>query len=84
MNHDTKQFVDLDECKAKSEDKDGWVIQPIPLLTAVGNDRGSGDFHDGNVGYEFVGLWAWHLISISDKQPKSYKKFDLVFKEIRQ
>ena len=51
----------------------------MPLLTAVGNDRGSGDFHEGNIGFEFVGLWAWNLISISDSAPKSFKKFDLVF-----
>ena len=83
LNHDTKEYVDLDEYKEKSIDKDGWVIHPLPLLTAVGNDRGSGDFHNGNIGYEFVGSWAWHLISISDKPPKSYKKFELAFKEER-
>ena len=42
----------------------------------------NGDFHEGNIGYEKVGKWAWHLISISDKVPKNYKKMDLVFKEI--
>ena len=83
LNHDTKEFVDLDDYKSKSVDKDGWSIHPLPLLTAVGNDRGSGDFHNGNIGYEYVGLWAWNLITISDAPPKSYKKFDLVFKEVR-
>ena len=83
LNHDTKEFVDLDDYKEKSVDNDGWTIHPLPLLTAVGNDRGSGDFHEGNIGYEFVGLWAWNLISISDTPPKSYKKIDLVFKELR-
>ena len=82
MNHDTKEFIDLNEYKKKSRDKDGWTIHPLPLITAVGNDRGGGDFHEGNVGYEFVGKWAWHLISISDKVPRGYKKFDVVFKEI--
>ena len=83
LNHDTKEFVDLDDYKSKSVDDDGWAIHPLPLLTAVGNDRGSGDFHNGNIGFEFVGLWAWHLISISDTPPKSYKKIDLTFKEVR-
>ena len=82
LNHDTKEFIDLDEYKEKSQDSNGWTIHPLPLLTAVGNDRGGGDFHEGNIGYEFVGIWAWHLISISDEVPKSYKKFDVVFKEI--
>ena len=82
LNHDTADYIDLNEYREKSRDKDGWVIHPLPLLTAVGNDRGSGDFHEGNIGYEKVGKWAWHLISISDKVPKNYKKMDLVFKEI--
>ena len=83
LNYDTRQFVSLDEYKAASVDKDGWVIHPLPLLTAVGNDRGSGDFHEGNTGYEFVGIWAWHLLSIVDtRPPKHFKKLNLVFKEI--
>lgn len=83
LNHDTKEYVDLNDYREKSVDNNSWVIHPLPLLTAVGNDRGSGDFHEGNIGYEFVGTWAWHLISISDTAPKNYKKFDVVFKEIR-
>lgn len=83
LNYDTRQFVSLDEYKATSTDKDGWVIHPLPLLTAVGNDRGSGDFYEGNVGYEFVGLWAWHLLSIVDtRPPKRFSRLKLVFKEI--
>jgi len=81
LNHDTKQFVDLNEYKKLSIDKHGWVIHPLPLLTAVGNDRGGGDFHEGNTGYENVGIWAWHLISFVDKPPKDFAKFPLVFKE---
>ena len=81
LNHDTKQFVDLDEYKKASVDKHGWTIHPLPLLTAVGNDRGGGDFYEGNTGYENVGIWAWHLISIEDKPPNAFLKFELVFKE---
>ena len=82
LNYDTAQYVDLDEYKRLSTDKDGWCIHPLPLLTAVGNDRGSGDFHEGNIGYENVGIWAWHLISIVDNLPKHFSKLKLVFKEI--
>ncbi|MBR1807062.1 MAG: hypothetical protein IJ774_11860, partial [Selenomonadaceae bacterium] len=61
----------------------GWAIHPLPLLTAVGNDRGMGDFHEGGVGYEHVGTWAWHLISISAKAPKRFEELKLAFKERR-
>ena len=81
LNYDTAQYVDLDEYKTASVDKHGWTIHPLPLLTAVGNDRGGGDFHEGNTGYENVGIWAWHLISFVDKPPKNFSKFPLVFKE---
>ena len=54
VNYDTKEYVDLEEYKKLSVDKHGWVIHPLPLLTAVGNDRGGGDFHEGNTGYENV------------------------------
>ena len=47
INYDTRQFIDLNEYKAKSKNDDGWVVHPLPLLTAIGNGRGGGDFHDG-------------------------------------
>ena len=56
VNFDTKQYIDLNEYKAASTNKDGWSIHPLPLLTAVGNDRGFGDFHEGNIGYKSVGI----------------------------
>ena len=83
LNHDTKQFVDLDEYKANSIDKHGWCIHPLPLLTAVGNGRGGGDFHEGNTGFDYVGIWAWQLISIEDKPPDDFSKIDIRFIEIR-
>ena len=81
LNHDTRQFVDLNEYKRLSENKDGWTIHPLPLLTVVGNDRGGGDFHEGNSGFENVGLWAWQLLSFTDKPPNNFSQFPLVFKE---
>ena len=83
INFDTKQYIDLNEYKAASTNKDGWTIHPLPLLSAVGNNRGFGDFHEGNIGYEFVGIWAWNLISIKDKVPRGFNKFSIVFKELR-
>ena len=83
INHDTKEFVDLNEYKSKSIDKHGWCIHPLPLLTAVGNGRGGGDFHEGNIGFEHVGIWAWHLLTILDDAPKDFTKLNLVFVEKR-
>ena len=84
LNRETKQFIDMDAYKLASTDKHGWCIHPLPLLTALGNDRGLGDFHEGGVGYEFVGSWAWQLIAISDKPPANYTMFNLAFIEQRE
>ena len=81
LNHDLNQFIDLNEYKKLSVDKHGWCIHPLPLLTAVGNDRGCGDFHEGNSGFEFVGSWDWHLISFAYKPPKNFSKFNVKFIE---
>ena len=83
INYDTMQFLDLSEYKLLSLNKDNWILHPLPLLTAVGNDRGFGDFHAGNIGFEFVGTWAWHLISICDYVPADFDKINIVFKEER-
>ena len=82
LNHDTKEYLNLNEYKEKSKDKEGWTIHPLPLLTAVGNNRGGGDFHEGNIGYEFVGKWAWQLISIADSILKNFKPVNIIFKEL--
>ena len=79
--NDTNEYIDLYEYKKQSEGKNGWTIHPLPLLTAVGNDRGGGDFHEGNIGYEFVGIWAWQLISISDSFPKNFTQVNIILKE---
>lgn len=82
LNHNTKQFIDLNEYKANSIDSSGWCIHPLPLLTAVGNGLGFGDFHENGIGFEHVGIWAWHLLSISNSVPRNFKKFNLTFKEM--
>ena len=84
VNFDTQEFINLDEYKEESESDDGWLIHPLPLLTAVGNDRGGGDFHDRNIGFEHVGIWAWNLISIvAQPPPIFFNKIHIVLKEVR-
>jgi len=82
VNFDTRQFIDLDEYKANSVGSDGWIIHPLPLLTAIGNDRGGGDFHKG-VGYDKIGSWAWQLLAFLDRPPKDFCKVNIRFIEER-
>ena len=82
VNFDTRQFIDLDEYKATSVGSNGWTIHPLPLLTAIGNGRGGGDFHNG-VGYDKIGSWAWQLLAFLDQPPKDFNKADIRFIEER-
>lgn len=81
-NHDTKEFIDLKKYKEKSEN-DGWIINPISLLTAQGNGRGGGDYYYGNcVNQELVGSWSWDLISLETTAPEGYTEdAETYFKE---
>lgn len=66
INHSKKMILDLDKYKELLKNVD-MVISPIPLLTAVGNDKGGGDLHKGSgVGYELIGTWAWDTVEITD------------------
>lgn len=56
-------------------------VHPLPLLTACGNDRGSGDYHEGYPDYNRVGKWAFDLIECSDKKPEGYEQLDVTFTE---
>ena len=77
-NHTKKQYVDLKLYYEKS-DADGWCINPLSILTALGNGAGGGDYH-GNYS-ELAGTWAWDEISIEDVSPSDYELLDISFKE---
>lgn len=65
VNYATCQYINLRECPIER----GWYdhergvggvmkLAPLPLLLAMGNGRGSGDFRCGSHGYELVGSWC--------------------------
>ena len=80
VNHDKKLAVSFDEYIAASKTKYG-TIAPFPLLAAIGNDSGGGDYREGGTDYDKVGTWAWDLISIEDARPDGYEDFRVRFCE---
>ena len=80
INNDKKIYLDLEKYH-KNCTVDGWCIFPISLLTALGNDRCGGDFHDGNEGYSDVGSWAFDEIYISNTLPDGYTEEEYKFIE---
>ena len=78
-NHTKKLYVNLKTYYDRSLNDDGWCINPLSLLTAVGNGRGGGDYW--GINQRFVGKWAWDVISIEDTIPEKYKEFPIWFAE---
>lgn len=81
VNHTNKCYVDFDLYMSKCKDKDGWILHPLSLLTAVGNGRGGGDYYEDCVDYYMVGAWAGNNIEITDKVPDGYELEDVRFSE---
>ncbi len=79
VNHTKKLYVRYDEMPAG---EGGWIVNPLPLLTACGNGRGGGDYRS-DVDQDKVGIWAGDELSIEFAVPKSkwYKKLVVGFKE---
>lgn len=87
VNHTKKQIFDCWEylIEAVKEQKNEWIIHPLPLLTAVGNGNGGGDYHGLNE--ESVGAWAWDELEIVDYEripelkKQGYNPFSILFIE---
>lgn len=77
INHTTKEYV----VYSKIPGEDGWRINPLPLLTALGNGRGGGDYYDNLPDSNKVGIWAKHILSIEFEIPDDYTELKVVFKE---
>lgn len=86
INHVRRQYIDMGAYTAAQswpDDYDGepWCIDPLPLLTACGNGRGGGDYHDCYPDYGKVGIWAFDLLEYSDQLPDGYEKVTFGFTE---
>jgi hypothetical protein len=85
VNNTKKIYIDLAEYKEKSTFDDGWCPFPISLLTAIGNGRGGGDYHDCYPNFNIVGSWAYDEIYLTNKLPDGYtKEDDIYFKEVKE
>lgn len=75
-NHNKNEYVDT----RKLPDIYGWIVHPLPVLTAVGNGLGSGDYTVKANEMEYVGVWAGDHLSVDTKQPKKMKEIKPNFK----
>lgn len=80
INHDKKIYVDLNKYY-ELNNREGWCINPIPLLTATSNDRGGGDYHSRYPDAEYCGTWAWDLVELKRNFPSGYTEEEYHFAE---
>lgn len=79
VNVDRGEYVDLARYAEASgftpKWGDGvWVVHPLPLLTAVGNGRGGGDYHGTNM--DMVGAWAMDVVMFTEDRPSGMAEVD--------
>lgn len=80
VNHTQKQYVDKEKALLTNEEY-CLKIHPLPLLTADGNGRGGGDYHDDLPDFDMVGLWAKEVISMEEQPPEGYEEIIVCFNE---
>ena len=76
INLDKREYL-----KFEKNDPHLYQINPLPLLTAVGNGEGGGDY--AGVGEDNVGIWSGNYIYITDKLPTD-KDFEEEFQDKTQ
>lgn len=93
VNHTKKVYIDLRNYETKCSQKETWkdldgvvhvskfCINPLSLLTACGNGRGGGDYHDCYPGYKDVGSWAFDKIEFTNEKPEGYQSVMYEFRE---
>ena len=57
-----------------------WCINPLPLLTCIGNGMGLGDYR-GELGTKDIGSWVFDKIYITYLRPGNWKKVMYFFQE---
>ncbi len=87
INHSLREYLDLgtfiERCTIEEGIYEGDCMDPLLLLTACGNGRGGGDFRksENNIGYDQVGIWAFHCLELSNTPPDTYSERNYDFIE---
>lgn len=80
---DRHTFVDVAASCNGADTESHWVFHPLPLLTAVGNGQGSGDYRSGDdrdLDPEgLVGSWAGHRVAWVREAPEAMAQTACVF-----
>ncbi len=76
-NYRKKEYLDMSlyyELNKYDDARDTWCLNPLPLLTAVGNGQGGGDYH--GINEDDVGIWAYDTLRFA--KPSDYENWNLI------
>ena len=79
VNLTKRCYIDMEQYFKSNGEKE-WCIHPLPLLTALGNGMGGGDY-SGEVGKNNVGVWAFDEIYVTHLKPSIMEAVELCFQE---
>lgn len=77
VNHTKGLYINMDAYIEENKDSDGDTLHPLPLLTALGNGKGGGDYFGTN--QKAIGSWAMDLVEFKDAAPKDYTEARYIF-----
>lgn len=77
---DMGRYVKDNSMPNRFGDDGTWCINPLPLLTCVGNGAGGGDYYS-DAGKEDVGSWAFDKIYITYLRPGNFEEVRYFFYE---
>lgn len=85
VNVTKRCYIDMDQYIKRNTyktpyDEYNQCIHPLPLLTALGNGMGGGDYR-GKAGEENVGSWAFDEIYVTYLKPSTLEAVEFCFKE---
>lgn len=83
---DLAKYYDLAKFSFKySDGEDWWCVNPLPLLTAIGNGQGGGDYYEDYPNFNMVGYWYLDEIEYcTDYYPTDFADIteDVIFQEV--
>lgn len=89
VNFSKKEYIDLNKVRTMERlyfmedvedfEKYNMVINPLPLLTSVGNGQGGGDYYRNHINSHYCGVWAFDIIGYFDELPENTKLKELIF-----
>lgn len=77
---DLAEYIKQNSVSGLYGSPDVWCVNPLPLLTCIGNGMGGGDYR-GDTGKDDVGSWAFDKIYITYLRPGNMKAVEYRFKE---